>query len=314
MGVDVRRARRWTFADCVFDESNWTLVVRGQRVAIETKPLEMLRELLLAGGELVTKDELLDRIWTDVHVVEASLTTAVHKLRHAIGDDKRQRRIIETVSGLGYRLSVPAEAEIIGAVQSPPVDAVPAFPAASTPSSRAGILAGSRWLAVAGGLGIATAAVAIAYGPLDKPKAAAAPVQFSQKEAAKALREMDIPKVERMLAAGWNANMRFDTVGTTPITYLIQVCEWDRAHDQRKMLNLARTLIDGGADIEERNVFGDTAYSIAKAKRYCGPDHPVTQMLEAICYGGDLGPKDLCLATYELTADQRRAQGLPPKA
>ena len=56
------------------------------------------------------------------------------------------------------------------------------------------------------------------------------------------------------------------------------------------------------------------AYSIAKAPRYCGPDHPVTQMLEAICYGGDMGPKDRCLATYELNTAQRRQQGLPPKA
>ena len=39
----------------------------------------------------------------------------------------------------------------------------------------------------------------------------------------------------------------------------------------------------------------------------------MTQTLEAMCYGGSMGPKDLCLATYELTAEQRRAQGLPPK-
>ena len=75
----------------------------------------------------------------------------------------------------------------------------------------------------------------------------------------------------------------------------------------------ARTLIEGGVQIDRRNVWGDTPYSIAKAPRYCGPDHPVTQMLEAICYGGTLGPRDLCLATYELNAVQRRAQGLPPK-
>ena len=69
----------------MFDEANWTLVVDGRRVAIEAKPLELLRQLLIGGSKLVTKDDLLGVIWPDVHVVEASLTTAVHKLRAALG-------------------------------------------------------------------------------------------------------------------------------------------------------------------------------------------------------------------------------------
>src|SRR4051794_29877781 len=113
-GADRLRQRRWAFADCVFDESNWTLSVGGRRIAIETKPLEMLRELLLHAGNMVTKDALLDRIWPDVTVVEASLPTAVHKLRHALCDDRRERRIVETVPGIGYRLAIPAEAEDLG--------------------------------------------------------------------------------------------------------------------------------------------------------------------------------------------------------
>ena len=82
-GADRLTQRRWSFAGCTFDESNWALSVGGDRVAIETKPLEMLRELLLRAGNVVTKDALLDSIWPDVTVVEASLPTAVHKLRLA---------------------------------------------------------------------------------------------------------------------------------------------------------------------------------------------------------------------------------------
>ena len=104
---EFRRHRRWAFAACVFDEANWTLIVNGNRVPVETKPLELLRELLLRAGNVVTKDELLDKIWPDVTVVEASLPTAIHKLRLALGDDRRDRCIIETVSGIGYRLATP---------------------------------------------------------------------------------------------------------------------------------------------------------------------------------------------------------------
>lgn len=321
MGASDRlRPRRWHFAHCTFDESKWTLDVSGRRVTIEAKPLELLRELLVANGELVTKDLLLDRVWPEVHVVEASLTTAVHKLRHALGDDKRQRRMIETVSGIGYRMGVPVTSEALDGIAEPvapqlPTDPTPTdvatLPLASSPK-RAALL--PKILVVAAGLGLATAAVAIVYGPFDQPGRAIAPHQFSPREAKYALRNLDVPKVEKMLAAGWDANTHFDSAGTTALTYVIQICEWDRAHDQRKMLMMTRTLLDAGADIDERNVFGDTPYSIAKAKRYCGPDHPVTQMLEAMCYGGELGPKDLCLATYELTAEQREAQGLPPKS
>ena len=78
-----RRRRRWRFADAVFDEAAWTLSVAGRSVELEGKPLQVLHELLLSAGEAVTKAELLDAVWPGVHVVEASLTTAVSKLRGA---------------------------------------------------------------------------------------------------------------------------------------------------------------------------------------------------------------------------------------
>src|SRR5690349_6774115 len=107
----LRRRRRWVFADCVFDEANWALVVNGQRISIESKPLELLRELLNRAGNLVSKQELLDCVWPDVTVVEASLTTAVRKLRIALNDDQRPTPIIETVPRIGYRLSIPVESQ-----------------------------------------------------------------------------------------------------------------------------------------------------------------------------------------------------------
>ena len=61
-----------------------------------------------------------------------------------------------------------------------------------------------------------------------------------------------------------------------------------------------------------RNGYGDTAYSIARAPRYCGPDHPVTQMLHTLCYAGDHAPGDRCLPVYRNR--QRGPQAPSPRA
>src|SRR5690348_2368094 len=105
-----RQARRWHFADAAFDEEDWTLSVAGLRAPMEMKPLEVLRALLQRSGKVVPKETLLDEVWPEVTVVEASLTTAVRKLRRALKDDRR-KRVVETASGIGYRLAVPVRLE-----------------------------------------------------------------------------------------------------------------------------------------------------------------------------------------------------------
>ncbi|WP_162888165.1 winged helix-turn-helix domain-containing protein [Sphingomonas mesophila] len=294
--------RRWSFAGCVFDEAQWSLTVAGRRVPVEAKPLAMLRYLLLRAGETVSKDELLDTIWPNVTVVEASLTTAVRKLRLALGNED----IVETVSGIGYRLAVPVELEIRRGG-----NAADGFDAKSVvdPSHRPW---GQRSIWIGAAIVLLVIALAVAWGR-PRNRAASDVRTPSAPEVADALRELDVAAVKRLVAAGWDPARPWDKEGNDALTILLNQCEWDRAHDRRKMLLIARMLIEGGAPIDRRNVWGDTAYSIAKAPRYCGPDHPVTQMIEAMCYGGSMGPRDLCLATYELTAGQRLAQGLPPK-
>ena len=61
-----RRRRLWRFAGAEFDEASWTLRIDGQPVPLEGKPLEVLHELLLRAGEVVTKDEILDAVWPGV--------------------------------------------------------------------------------------------------------------------------------------------------------------------------------------------------------------------------------------------------------
>lgn len=102
--------RLWRFADCEFDELSLELRVRGSTVGLEVKPLEVLLQLLLHAGEVVTKDELLESVWPDVMVVDGSLATAVSKIRKALGDDERP--VIVTVPRVGYRLAVPVHCQM----------------------------------------------------------------------------------------------------------------------------------------------------------------------------------------------------------
>ena len=323
-----RGNRRWTFAGCTFDEVSWILTVKGRRVALESKPLEVLRELLLRPGITVSKTELLDAIWPDVSVVEASLPTAIAKLRRVLKDGRRGRRIIETVPRIGYRLAAPVRSEdgLLASISDCQVGTLSVPPPATRPSAalaKSSVFKyrlATRALSVCGLVAVLFVFSVGLLAPSQNVRATQVGAainrgpSFTHSDARKAIRGLDIVAIERMIAAGWDPSQRWDKEGNDALGALLNRCEWDPGHDRRQMLLMARTLIEAGAPIDRRNVWGDTAYSIAKAPRYCGPDHPVTQMLEAICYGGPIGPKDLCLATYELNTAQRRRQGLPPKA
>ena len=109
--------RLWRFADYEFDELGRELRVKGRRVDLEAKPLDLLLQLLLHAGEVVTKEELLESVWPDVMVVDASLATAVSKLRKAMGDEEHP--VIVTVPRVGYRLAVPVYCKTVAAPAGP---------------------------------------------------------------------------------------------------------------------------------------------------------------------------------------------------
>src|SRR4030088_2151385 len=121
--------RLWRFTDYEFDEMGRELRVRGRPAELESKPLDILLQLLLHAGEVVTKEELLEAVWPDVMVVDGSLATAVSKLRKAMGDDDHPA--IVTVPRVGYRLAVPVYCKTVAAPAGPelgfkPGDLVPA--------------------------------------------------------------------------------------------------------------------------------------------------------------------------------------------
>ena len=83
----------------------------GQTVLLQEQPLQVLRMLVVAAGELVTREEIQKKLWPNDTVVEFDhgINTAIKKLRQALGDSADKPKYIETVARRGYRLMVPVE-------------------------------------------------------------------------------------------------------------------------------------------------------------------------------------------------------------
>lgn len=76
----------------------------GQRVRIGSRAFDILELLIQANGELVSKDDIMRRVWPDTIVEENNPHVHIAALRKALADD---RDSIRTVPGRGYRLIAP---------------------------------------------------------------------------------------------------------------------------------------------------------------------------------------------------------------
>lgn len=76
----------------------------GTRIRLQTQPLLILEELLARPGELVTREQLITRLWPKGVVdFDTALNSAVRRLRTALGDHAETPRYIETIPRRGYR-------------------------------------------------------------------------------------------------------------------------------------------------------------------------------------------------------------------
>ena len=81
----------------------------GQRIKIEKKPMELLIFLLERREQMVSRDEIVKRLWrSDLFIdTEKNVNNIVRKLRTALGDSADKPRFLETVVGKGYRFVGP---------------------------------------------------------------------------------------------------------------------------------------------------------------------------------------------------------------
>jgi cholera toxin transcriptional activator len=114
----------------------------GTRIRLQEQPFQILVYLLDRAGEVVTREELRQKLWpADTFVdFDHSLNTAVNKLREALGDSASSPRYVETLARRGYRFLAPVEHADAKAVdQNPALEVLPDVRA----DTRAGIQAAS---------------------------------------------------------------------------------------------------------------------------------------------------------------------------
>src|SRR2546427_278344 len=93
----------YEFGPFRLDPAEGRLRLGDQTVSLTPKAFETLALLVQRSGHLVSKDELIERVWHDTIVEESNLNVIIHTLRKALGDDPGQSKYIETVSKRGYR-------------------------------------------------------------------------------------------------------------------------------------------------------------------------------------------------------------------
>src|SRR5271170_6981907 len=101
---------QYKFAEFQLDCASFELRRQGrsqksERISLERIPMELLMLLLERQGSVVTRQEIIARLWgKDVFVdTEHGINTAIRKIRQALRDDPDHPRFVHTVSGKGYR-------------------------------------------------------------------------------------------------------------------------------------------------------------------------------------------------------------------
>ena len=81
----------------------------GHAIKLERIPMDLLVLLVERRGDLVTRDEIIEKIWgKDVFLdTDGSINSAVRKIRQAFKDQPEEPRFLQTVSGRGYRFIAP---------------------------------------------------------------------------------------------------------------------------------------------------------------------------------------------------------------
>ena len=131
----------------MLDPGNGTLTRDSVRVRVQEQPFQLLLLLVERAGQIVSREEIRNRLWPQNTFVEfdKSLGVAVLKVREALGDDASNPRFIETIPRRGYRFIAPVKVETAHVADSRPT--TPAAPTVS--ASQLNLYATKHWLIIA---------------------------------------------------------------------------------------------------------------------------------------------------------------------
>jgi DNA-binding winged helix-turn-helix (wHTH) protein len=106
-----QQVARYKFGLYEADPQSGELFREGRKLRMQEQPFQVLVALLERPGEVVTREDLRQRLWpSDTFVdFDHSLNTAINKLRDALGDGAANPRFIETLPRRGYRFIAPVQ-------------------------------------------------------------------------------------------------------------------------------------------------------------------------------------------------------------
>jgi len=106
--VETITSRRVSFGEFRFDLDTGELWQNDNEIKLAPRAAALLAALAERSTQVVSKQELITRIWHGKAVGDDALTSCVQELRRALGDDSRRPRLLETRHRRGYRLLLPA--------------------------------------------------------------------------------------------------------------------------------------------------------------------------------------------------------------
>jgi DNA-binding winged helix-turn-helix (wHTH) protein len=128
------------------DLNSYELRKSGHVIKLEKLPMELLILLAEKRGQLVTREQIIQRLWGDNVFVDTrqGINTAIRKVRVALRDDPEHPHLLQTVAGRGYRLLAPVSTRDENSQEQP----APQLPLPSSfppPMAPASTVTAVRW-------------------------------------------------------------------------------------------------------------------------------------------------------------------------
>ena len=103
------------FDDFELDSATAELRKKGAPVAVEKQAFDLLLLLADNAERVLSKEEIIEKVWDGRFITDSSISTAVKQARRAVGDDGAAQRVIKTVHGRGFRFvaDVKRPAEVV---------------------------------------------------------------------------------------------------------------------------------------------------------------------------------------------------------
>ena len=191
----------YRFGLFVLDAGAGTLSRNGVRVKVQDQPFRLLLLLLQHAGQVVSREEIQNRLWPGNTYVEfdKSLGVAVLKVREALADEAGNPRFVETIPRRGYRFIAPVAVENLSEVRGAEKMDEAGRPSPTVSADRRAAAAAPapgwpRWLWALPLVVLAAGFAVYKYAPRRSPAARVAPVQVHVRRSVAVLGFRNLPE------------------------------------------------------------------------------------------------------------------------